>query len=464
MRGTEPAPVAVLLNPYQTYAEDAISRLYHDYGIATVALHSSWRTRVILEGRMPILRSKAVAAHYMVGGGAVADLADFLTRRHHVVAVVPHDEGAVQPLMALAATLRVDWAQPALLEALGSKTEMKALIARRDPGVRLNAFARVADVSGVRTWQRGAGIDRFVLKPAAGSGNRDIGFFCADDCDETNKQALTRYFAGLNEEVIIEEFIGGEEYWVNGQVDEYGQVLVTAIGEYDRRRMNGRRNIEVGARTLATSHPHFTPLAEYAVRIVRATGIVRSPFHLEAKVDEQGPCLIEVGMRWCGDMLVYADSWMHGDRVDLIDAALHAYVSADHYRPIPLDWQRADQHRVLQINGVSEERHILVDVHGVPDVTARPDFLFWIKQPQIGDSVIPTDSLVVKPWGVAMWGADDAALDACDAGVRATLDLVGHDAEPRHPLRWRRLAAGRARKLLISRPRAYQARALFAQR
>ena len=108
MRGTEPAPVAVLLNPYQTYAEDAISRLYHDYGIATVALHSSWRTRVILEGRVPILRSKAVAAHYMVGRGAVADLADFLARRHHVVAVVPHDEGAVQPLMALAAHLSVD--------------------------------------------------------------------------------------------------------------------------------------------------------------------------------------------------------------------------------------------------------------------------------------------------------------------------------------------------------------------
>lgn len=457
-------PVVVMLNPYQTYAEDSIARLFRDYGIATVALHTNWRTRVILEGRVPILRSRAVVAHYMVGSDGVAALADVLGRRHRVVGVVPHDEGAVVPLMKLATSLGLDWAQPELIAALGSKAELKALIARNDPGVRLNAFASVADVPDVRAWLRATGIDRFVLKPAAGSGNRDVAFFCAKDCDESDDVAVARYFSAMDESVTIEEFIDGAEYWVNGQVDAHGGVLVTAIGQYDRRPLNGRRNIEVGARTLASSHPHFAALAEYAARIVRATGVVRSPFHLEAMVDDRGPCLIEVGMRWCGDMLVYADSWMHGGDVDLIDAALHAYLSAEPYRPIHLDWQRADRHRVLQLNGVSEEHQILVDVRGVETVSARPDFLFWIKRPTVGDSVIPTDSLVVKPWGVAMWGADDAALDACDRDVRAALDLVGHHDEPRRTRRWYRLGSGRARKWMMSRPRLYQARALWEAR
>ena len=57
---------AVLLNPYQYYADVFIDLLYTQHGIRTIALHSDWRTRLIRQPRMPILDSLAVSAHYMV--------------------------------------------------------------------------------------------------------------------------------------------------------------------------------------------------------------------------------------------------------------------------------------------------------------------------------------------------------------------------------------------------------------
>jgi hypothetical protein len=124
--------------------------------------------------------------------------------------------------------------------------------------------------------------------------------------------------------MLLEEYLEGEEFFVDGQVDALGRAVVVSVGTYRRECHNGRLNVETGARTVRTSEEHFDAVAAYARRVVEATGVRRTPFHLEAKVDQQGPCLIEVAARLVGGDGVVEDSWLH--RTDFVDEALRQYL------------------------------------------------------------------------------------------------------------------------------------------
>lgn len=445
---------ALLIDPYQPYAELYISRLYREYGIQTIALHRDWRSRLVLEPRSPILRSKAVSAHYMIPAEGVESLIPVLRSRHDVTAVLPHDEGAVWPLAQLAEALGLSWAQPEAMAVFASKAALKERVRGRDPGIRLNQVAAVSDAAEVREWLTESGVDRFVLKPDDGSGNRGVAFFDAD----VPTAELDRYFETVPGAILAEEFVGGEEYWVNGQVDAAGEPVVTMIGRYDRREINGKENVEFGTHTLPSGAPEFAALRDYAVRVMRAIGLRRSPFHLEAKIDQAGPCLIEVAARLCGDLAVLTDQWQHGAGSEFIDAAVHDYVT-DQPRPqLRLDFARADANPVAQVNGASDVHMVVGRVDGAAAVEAAPGFLMWIKKPKVGDVVLPTLDLVVKPWGLYLTAHSLAELDARAESVRSTVQLTPRDEVER---RARLAVAGdRLRRYWSARPRLYMLRAL----
>lgn len=449
---------AVLLNPYQFYADVFIEQLYRHYGIRTIALHSDWRARLIRQPRMPILDSPAVSAHYMVPAEGVAALLPTLRRRHDVVAVLPHDEGAVVPLVTVARGLGLPWGDQPILGALQSKEAVKRFIADADPGVRLNHVSRVGSADEALTWARAHDIARFVLKPDAGSGNRGVAFFDTD----ADPVAVKAYFTEHGGAPLAEEYIGGPEFWVNGQTGPHGDPVVTGLGIYDRRHVNGKENVEVGGRSLARDHPMAAELSDYARRVVAAMGLRRSPFHLEAKVDDRGPCLIEVGARLCGEKLVAMDGWAHGK--DLMARAVDGYVDVDGGTVTELDWDRYDTHRFVAVNGSSTTHDILAAVGGVAEVEAMPGFVMWIKKPEVGDTVVPTRDLLANPWSVYFWGADDASLDRADEDVRATITLSGLSNSPRSlRSRWP-VYRERTGRYWRARPRVSLARSLWSGR
>lgn len=391
---------AVLLDPYDWYAAQFIAHIYRDYRVRTVAVHRSWRTRLVMQPRCPVLNSDAVAAHYMLPPGPTVELARLLSRRHDVVAVVPHDEGAVLPLAELACELGLSWAQPDLLESFGCKSALKSRVQRCDPGVRINLHASVADASAVRAWVSEHGISRFVLKPERGSGNRDVAFFDAHASDDD----VAAYLDAMTEPVLAEEFVDGDEYWVNGQVDEHGQVTVTGVGCYDRRPANGKPNVAYAGYGIPSDSDVFGALSTYAVQVLTALGLRRSPFHLEAKVDGAGPCLIELGARFGGSLMARSSSWRHG--VDLVAVATAGYLpgSITGDRPAArTDWTRADAHLIAQVYGITSYRGMIAEVSGLAEMPREPGFCFWIKRPAVGDRVVPTLDLVQKPWALTLW-------------------------------------------------------------
>lgn len=411
---------AVLLNPYQYYAERFITLLYREHGIRTVALHSDWRTRLIRQPRLPVLDSPAVSAHYMVPPAGITRLAPLLWHRHDIVGVLPHDEGAVAPLVALGRALGLTWADQPVFDAIGSKSAIKALIHAADPNIRLNAVAPVADADATLRWVETTGVERFVLKPDDGSGNRGVAFFDTQPVDQT---ALRQYFAENRGVTLAEEYIGGSEYWVNGQCDAVGRPLVTTVGVYDRRTVNGKENVEVGGRTIPRNDPVSAELTSYAVSVLEALGLRRSPFHLEAKIDARGPCLIEVGTRLCGERMVATDSWQFG--TDLIGLAVDDYVRADRDISPLLDVARYDSHRIVAVDGSATRADRIARIEGITEVEQLDQFVMWIKKPKVGNAVVPTRDLMANPWSLYCWGRDDQALDAVTEQVHATLQLTG---------------------------------------
>ncbi len=451
---------AVLLNPYQPYAIIFIEKLFRDYGIRTIAIHSHWRARLTLEGRLPILRSEAVSAHYMLPAAGWAGIVEQLRRRHDVVAVLPHDEGAVEPLAALAAQLGLSWAQPEVLPAFRDKAALKRLIRRNDPGIRLNAHRIVGSAQEAITWRDECAIGPLVLKPNDGSGIRDVAFFDAD----ARVAELEDYFDRVGGAILAEEFIAGQEYWVDGQMDDLGRPEITGIGQYRRGSFNGRANISLGGQSIPTGDPLFAELASYAERVLLATGLRRSPFHLEAKVDADGPCLLEVAARLAGDLFVLSDEWQHGNGLDLLDVAVFHYLSPESYGPLALDWHHYDTHRTARINGVSEVRGRVVAIHGVAEAEAMPSFLFWTRKPHVGQTLEVTDSSFNKPWGLVLQADSRAELEGDIERVRALLILVG-ESDPAGDWRVKRaMYRARANKYWSSRPRPYMARALRTAR
>jgi hypothetical protein len=116
----------------------------------------------------------------------------------------------------------------------------------------------------------------------------------------------------------------------------------------------------------------------------------------------------------------------------------------------------------VQVNGVSTRRQRLVRVDGVEAVEQSPGFLFWIKRPEVGDTILRTEDLIAKPWGLVVTGRDDSELLAREAFVRDTLTLVGEDDIDGGRASLLPLYRARLGKVWSSRPRAYQAKALLA--
>lgn len=449
-------PEAVILDPYRPYASMLIERLFARHGIRTICLHSGWRERLLLEGRSPLLRSDAVSAHYMVEGLDWRTVARRLAGQHRVVGVLPYEEGMVRPLTIIAEELGLSWSQPRVQQAFRDKFALKQLIADNDPRVRLNVFARVSSAAQVFEIVAAHGLRRFVLKPNAGSGNQNVAFFAAD----TPADVISAYLAG-EPEVLMEEFLDGPEFWVNGQVDADGVPTVVGVGRYYRVRDNGVENLEVGSFSVQPDDPLFEPLRDYAQSVIRATGLRRSPFHLEAIVDDRGPCLVEVAARLCGELGAILDMRHHGPQLDLIDIAAHYYVSDTPLGPVPVDWERVAQSWVATAIGASAHDQRLVAVTGTDEVEQLPGFLLWVKRPEPGDHVQRTTSLVTRAWSVLIRGdLQVPPHDGIDA-VRSAIRLEG-TSDPGLTLRQKwPMYRGIAGKMWASRPRPYEAKALI---
>jgi hypothetical protein len=397
-------PVVLILDPDSVYGANLIDYYYTEHGLRCVLGFTGRRARVLAFTTVPAAHSRAVAARVDLTGDVNKDHHD-LSRRFDIRAVPAYQELWVEYATAFMHLLGLHWNPPEVVARFRDKFALKQWIRDHAPDVRMNASRMVGSVREVLD-EPGSPYRRFVLKPPDGVGNENV--LIVDD--SVDPQRIARHFAEAvapGGACVMEEYIDGEEYYVDGQVDAEGNVTPIAVQHYRRGRVGDRSNIALGHVTVRPGELHFDAILEYASHVIAATGLRRSPFHMEVKVDESGPCLIECGARLVGWAAALEDSAAHGPQLDVVRVAAHYWLSCDHI-DIPLDFEHYRSRYGLHVIGNSTESGVTVQTSGVAQVESMPAFFRWVLRPRVGREVVPTVSTETIVWGLHLAHRDEA--------------------------------------------------------
>lgn len=334
-------------------------------------------------------------------------LATEIRGRHpSIEGVIPWDEETVMLGARLSELLGLDWNAVGVMERCRDKAVMKDWLRRRGT-VRVNASATVTDGPDALAFQRHVGRWPIVVKPTAGSGSEDVYFSTSD---EDLLRDCQRVLGSGSGEVLLEEFIGGEELVVNGIVDGNSDLLVTDVWVYDRRTSHGIPNLFYQTFKIGSDAPVFRRVADYAAAVVEALGLRRAPIHMEVKVDDRGPCLIEVGARFGGGNLAILGSKLHGR--SLLELAACQYLANMPLSVRDIDRDRYDRLEARVVHGIqSRELAPIRRVHGVETVQALPSFDEFGKIRPVGTRAPLTRDLESSSWELYLIHESRAQID-----------------------------------------------------
>jgi len=227
-----------------------------------------------------------------------------LARSESLAAVVPGFEFYVPAAARIARRLGLPALTAEAARACRDKSVMRRTVDAA--GLRVPRYASATDQASLEVAARRVGFP-CVLKPTTSAGSIHV------TRTESWKELLSAYRRILADErldfgrrldgtVLVEEYVGGREFSVEGVVVE-GEVNVLAITS----KILGPEPhfVEVG-HIVQADLPRATRLRleRYAAAVVRALGVSIGPFHCEVRLDGEDPVLMELGARLPGDHIV----------------------------------------------------------------------------------------------------------------------------------------------------------------
>lgn len=163
----------------------------------------------------------------------------------------------------------------------------------------------------------------------------------------------------------------------------------------------------------------FAQAQAYAAAVLTTAGLAASPFHMEIKIDDKGPSLIEVAARLGGAGIPEDTALAHGGGLDLFVESARDFVGDSGPVGEP-DWQHYDAEAVWSVLGVADRNERITRLWGVDQVQGLPEFGYWVMRPQLGQTVHRTIDLATSPWQVTLRGAPDRMADV-ERFVRQTI-------------------------------------------
>ncbi|MFE0929291.1 acetyl-CoA carboxylase biotin carboxylase subunit family protein [Streptomyces mutabilis] len=256
---------------------------------------------VLLTGTEPSWEQPHITDH------AVVDLSDpaallaggrALAGRHDLAGVMTWDEWSVVPTARLARQLGLSTTAPEVMQGCRNKATARSLFAR-------HGVPSAASVSVRSRQEAEAAAERIgypvVLKPASHAGA--IGVRRVDDRDQLTAayQAAERT-AGQGTEstsVLVEEFLDGPEISVEC-VTYRGATTVVAV---NRKTISPPPHFEQLAHSVDAADLLRETVAPTARAAINALGITDGVSHIEIRLVDGRPHLIEVNARLAGDMI-----------------------------------------------------------------------------------------------------------------------------------------------------------------
>ena len=277
---------------------DPVDQTYRGYCLEQVA--ASYDV-VLLTGTEPSWEKPYIVDH------AVADLDDTtallaagraLAARHELVGVVTWSEWHLVPTARLAHMLGLPSNSVEVMRACRNKSTARTLFARHGVPSAAAMTARSLREAGLATMTIGYPA---VIKPTAFAGS--IGVIRVDRPEELSG-AFEFASAGASQSredtaVLVEEYLDGPEISVEC-VTHRGLTTAVAV---TRKSLGPAPYFDETGHTIDASDPLLTRVAPVAAAAIKALGITDGIQHVEIRLVDGQPRLIEVNARIGGDMI-----------------------------------------------------------------------------------------------------------------------------------------------------------------
>ena len=191
------------------------------------------------------------------------------------------------------------------LDAMTLRHEMHNRIAEK--GLRYIRGKVVTSVEEAMEFYDSESLGEVVLKPIYSADSANIRI-CSDRQEMAGQIAdfflEKNFFGNLNDRILVQERIDGEEYIVN-TVSCDGLHRVTTIWKYHKIRTSDGAFVYDTVESVNELDVGEAELIDYAYDVCDAVGIKYGPVHGEFMIDDKGPVLIEVN---CSVMGGHIDS------------------------------------------------------------------------------------------------------------------------------------------------------------
>ena len=144
---------------------------------------------------------------------------------------------------------------------------------------------------------------KVVVKPAIGRASVGV-CICMNDDDLRDAIVLNEDISSQDDEMIIQEYVGGDEY-VLDSVSCNGVNRIVAGYKYEKIQTDGGAPIYDYLITVDENDSSFKEIMEYHKKVILAIGVEYGAIHAEYKIDEKGPALMEVNCRVNGGVQLY---------------------------------------------------------------------------------------------------------------------------------------------------------------
>ncbi|OII66954.1 carboxylase [Streptomyces sp. CC77] len=256
---------------------------------------------VLLTGAEPSWEKPYIVDHAVADLDNTTDLlaaGRALAERHELAGVVTWSEWHLVPAARLARALELPTNSVEVMRACRNKATARTLFARHGVPSAASMKARSLVEAGLATMTIGYPA---VLKPAAFAGS--IGVIRIDRPEQL-PDAFDFASAGADQShedtaVLVEEYLDGPEISVEC-VTHHGETTAVAV---TRKSLGPAPYFEETGHTVDPDDPLLVQVAPVAAAAIKALGITDGVQHVEMRLVDGCPRLIEVNARIGGDMI-----------------------------------------------------------------------------------------------------------------------------------------------------------------
>ncbi len=271
-------------------------------------------------------------SHHMAAEGANPFDMLAMLKKKGVQIVIAGSESGVELADKLSESLDLPTNGSGLSAARRDKFKMINLLRQR--GLMVAEHCKTADIHRARKWARARFEKRecVIVKPLR-SAAADKVHLCSTVAEVNTAFRVVlggrNLFGCTNMEVLLEQYLTGEEYVVN-TVSHDGDHFVTDIWRKSVRRLHGTSLVNDYDELLPSQGPLQDALNTYVRRTLDALEIKYGPAHAELKMTPDGPALIEIAARLVGARLPEICHKCTG--TDPVSLVVDAYVNRKEFR------------------------------------------------------------------------------------------------------------------------------------